>query len=122
MRRNSCESVPGGAGEPRVSYPPTHRMVVIGMTNPKASPTTALQAALLRKVSDGKSVDFQGLAQVVAEHGGPLFTNNPGDVATDYVVWGISSVVHAYHNAPVAGLQIADPAVLQQAQQSAIGQ
>lgn len=91
------------------------------MPEDKAAPANALHSALMKKVSDGKGFDFQGLAQVVADHGGSIFENSPEDLAKDYVVWGVSSVAHAWHNLQGTVGRGVDPAVLQKAQCETLG-
>lgn len=83
-----------------------------------------VRAKLMKQVAAGRIVDFSELGRALAEIGPDLFkevsaTSGPETVATDYVVWGVSSVVHAWHDIQGETGQLGDPAILAQALRNA---
>jgi hypothetical protein len=75
-----------------------------------------VRKALTKHVAEGRLIDFSQLGNLIAEHGPALFAEvsrlGGGEVATDYVVWGYESVVHAWHNLEATKGQILEPEVL----------
>ena len=72
--------------------------------------------AIMKQVSEGRLVDFAELGRTITDLGPQLFKEavelGGSEVATDYVVWGYESVVHAWHNLEATQGRLADPEVL----------
>jgi hypothetical protein len=80
--------------------------------------------AIMKQVSEGRIVDFAELGRTITDLGPQIFKeagelSGGGEVATDYVLWGYESVVHAWHNLEATKGRLADPEILVQAMRDA---
>lgn len=81
--------------------------------------SSEVRQAIMKQAAEGRLVDFAELGRTITELGPQLFKEaselGGGEVATDYVVWGIGTVVHAWHNLEVTQGRLVQPEVLVQA-------